>query len=87
MWQAATVLAPPAVGWDAIPAGKVSLDEGERWLKAGTSALLVVPSVIVSEECNVLINPLHPDTARIAAQQGRASGSMTRRLLRAERRL
>jgi RES domain-containing protein len=69
VWARATSLLPPAVGWDAIPAGKVSLDEGDRWLKANTSALLVVPSVIVSEERNVLINPLHPDTARIAAHK------------------
>jgi RES domain-containing protein len=71
VWGRATSLLPPAVGWDAIPAGKTSLDEGDRWLKANTSALLVVPSVIVSEERNVLINPLHPDTQRIAAHKVR----------------
>ncbi|WP_373924971.1 RES family NAD+ phosphorylase [Duganella vulcania] len=30
--------------------------------------MLLVPSVIVPEEYNVLINPLHPDTSRITAQ-------------------
>jgi RES domain-containing protein len=71
VWARATSLLPPAVGWDAIPAGKVSLDEGDRWLKAGRSAVLIVPSVIVGEERNVLINPLHPDARRIAAHKVR----------------
>jgi RES domain-containing protein len=71
VWERATALLPPAVGWDAIPTGKVSLDEGDRWLKANTSALLVVPSVIVGEERNVLINPLHPDTRQIVAHKVR----------------
>jgi RES domain-containing protein len=69
VWARATSLLPPAVGWDAIPNGKVSLDEGDRWLKAGDSAVLIVPSVIVGEERNVLINPLHPDAGRIAAHK------------------
>jgi RES domain-containing protein len=68
VWTGAIALAPP-VGWDAIPAGKVSLDEGDRWLKSGRSAVLIVPSAIVGEECNVLINPLHPDAKHIKARK------------------
>lgn len=45
------------VGWDAQPAGRASIDFGTKWLRSGGSALLVVPSVIVPEEFNVLINP------------------------------
>jgi RES domain-containing protein len=71
VWRRATALIPPAVGWDAIPTGKTSLDEGDRWLKANLSAVLIVPSVIVSEEANVLINPLHPDTRQITARKVR----------------
>jgi RES domain-containing protein len=71
VWRRATALTPPAVGWDAIPTGKTSLDEGDRWLKANLSAVLIVPSVIVSEEANVLINPLHPDTRQITARKVR----------------
>ena len=33
--------------------------------------LLVVPSVVVPEEHNVLINPAHPDAKGIAAQKVR----------------
>ncbi|UXH76914.1 RES family NAD+ phosphorylase [Roseateles amylovorans] len=31
------------------------------------SALLVVPSVIVPEECNVLVNPRHAQAQQISA--------------------
>lgn len=55
------------VGWDALPAGKVSLDYGDQWLASLQSAVLRVPSIIVPEERNVLINPAHPDAAKIAA--------------------
>jgi RES domain-containing protein len=71
VWKRAATLTPPAVGWDAIPAGKTSLDEGDRWLKANLGAVLIVPSVIVGEELNVLINPLHPDTQQIIARKVR----------------
>lgn len=53
---------PDTVGWDALPTGKVSLDIGDRWLASLSSALLLVPSVIVPMEFNVLINPVHPDS-------------------------
>ena len=39
--------------------------EGSDWLKSGRTALLVVPSVIINEEDNALINPAHPDAGRI----------------------
>lgn len=55
------------VGWDALPAGKVSLDFGDDWLASLRSALLEVPSVIVPEEGNILVNPLHPDAKGITA--------------------
>lgn len=55
------------VGWDAQPAGAVSLDAGDEWLASLASALLLVPSVIVPEEHNLLINPLHPEAASIKA--------------------
>ncbi|WP_334159289.1 RES family NAD+ phosphorylase [Oryzomicrobium sp.] len=55
------------VGWDAMPAGMVSLDFGDKWVSSGTSCLLEVPSAIVPEEANILINPAHPDAAKITA--------------------
>jgi len=59
------------VGWDAEPAGRTSIGFGTNWIRSGTSALLVVPSVIVPEEFNVLFNPQHPDSARITAAKVR----------------
>lgn len=59
------------VGWDAEPAGQVSIRFGTAWLQSARSALLVVPSVIVPEEHNVLINPVHPDSVRITAVKQR----------------
>jgi RES domain-containing protein len=50
------------IGWNAEPAGLVSISLGTAWLQSQASALLIVPSVIVPEECNVLINPAHPDS-------------------------
>jgi len=73
VWSKAQVLDLSAlpVGWDAEPPGKVSIDLGASWLKAKSSALMVVPSVIVPEEQNVLINPLHTDAGRVTAKKVR----------------
>ncbi len=59
------------VGWSAIPEARVSLDIGDAWLRSGASALLVVPSVIVPEESNVLVNPEHPRASRLSAVKTR----------------
>ena len=67
VWLARQVLDPVPGGWDAIPAGRSARRAGDNWSAAGKSALLVVPSVIVPDECNVLINPRHPDAAAITA--------------------
>lgn len=73
LWQARRTLTPAdlPVGWSAIPEGKVSLDIGDGWLQDARTALLAVPSVIVPEESNVLINPLHPQAAGIHAAKVR----------------
>jgi RES domain-containing protein len=36
---------------------------GDAWVQNQTSAVLEVPSVIVEDESNYLINPVHPDFA------------------------
>ena len=59
------------IGWDALPAGRVSIAFGTNWIGAQASALLVIPSIVVPEEFNVLINPRHPDSARITAAKVR----------------
>ena len=64
---------PQNIGWDVCPAGMVSINFGTAWANAsradGASALLEVPSAIVPEEKNILINPAHPDVAQIKVIQ------------------
>lgn len=42
---------------------------GDRWLQAATSSLLRVPSAVVPETSNVLLNPIHPDARRVGVAQ------------------
>lgn len=68
VWNAAKKFDPAThIGWDAIPTGKVSLDFGDTWVASKSSAVLKVPSVIVPQEHNFVINPAHPDAAGITA--------------------
>lgn len=38
---------------------------GEDWFRRGASAFLIVPSAIVPEERNIIVNPTHPDFATL----------------------
>ncbi len=68
LWSARETLPrPPPVGWNAIPEGLVSRAAGSAWLAARRSVLLAVPSVIIDEEDNLLINPAHPQAGRVTA--------------------
>jgi len=49
--------------WSRRPT--VTRARGNRWLREGQSALLVVRSVLVPETYNLLINPRHADAAHI----------------------
>ena len=54
----------PAVigaGWDDEPPGPASQDVGEAWLAARASPVMEVPSAIVPQESNWLLDPEHPD--------------------------
>jgi len=53
--------------WNARPASIASIALGSDWLRNTRSALLDVPSVIVPEERNVLINPGHPEAGAVSA--------------------
>ncbi len=46
--------------WDIRPPGPASRMLGDNWLARKQYMALVVPSVIVLQERNALINPLHP---------------------------
>jgi RES domain-containing protein len=51
-------------GWDA-PDPQVARRFGDRWIKEGRSAILIVPSVVARAECNAVVNPAHPDASRL----------------------
>jgi RES domain-containing protein len=71
-WKARTTFKPAEnVGWNAEPAGKVSIGWGDAWAKANDTLVAEVPSVIVPEEANILINPAHPDIGKVKATKVR----------------
>jgi RES domain-containing protein len=57
-------MASVPTGWADIgsPSARAA---GAAWLAAGRTALLRVPSVVVPREANWVVNPTHPDAARI----------------------
>jgi RES domain-containing protein len=59
--------------WDAHPVGAGSMDYGSHWLATKSELVLVVPSVAVPSEDNVLLNPAHPD---FPAVRGRDHGRL-----------
>ena len=65
-WRDRTLLrAAEHVGWDAEPAGLVSINWGSDWADARGSLIAEVPSAVVPEEPNILINPRHRDARRL----------------------
>lgn len=57
------------LGWDALPSGTVSIEKGQKWLQSNASALLIVPSIVIPQANNILINPMHPDSRVIKAKK------------------
>ena len=51
--------------WDAEPPNYSSKSIGDAWLVSGSSPILSVPSVMVPEERNFLLNPNHKLFSRI----------------------
>ena len=59
------------VGWETSP-HTVTRAIGDRWLADGQSAVLQVPSAVITVECNFVVNRRHPDVGTIRI--GPASG-------------
>ena len=53
------------INWNTYPAPIKLSKIGNDWIKQNSSLLLKVPSVIVENEYNYLINPLHQDFNKI----------------------
>jgi RES domain-containing protein len=52
-------------GWQSLAPFPELQQVGNEWIEAAEYAVLKIPSVVIAEEFNFLINPLHPDAARI----------------------
>jgi len=52
-------------GWRAQPVPVSTQKIGADWVRANTSAILGVPSVVVPQERNYLLNPAHPGFKKI----------------------
>lgn len=61
-----------ASGWQDEPPGKDSTDQGDDWLRVAGTAAMRAPSVLIAEEDNILLNPLHPDFSRITVLNSRS---------------
>ena len=48
-------------GWDAIPVSTVSQYFGDELLTSGESLAFLIPSVIIQQENNIVINTRYPD--------------------------
>ncbi len=51
--------------WNASPPSFTTKAIGDLWIKENGSAILGVPSVVVPNESNWLLNPQHPDFSKI----------------------
>lgn len=48
-------------GWDELPTSVSAQTLGREWLERGDALAMRVPSAVLPEESNVILNPRHPD--------------------------
>jgi RES domain-containing protein len=51
--------------WRSYPADAGLRECGSRWLRQNLTALLIVPSAVIPQQNNLLLNPAHPDFSKI----------------------
>lgn len=51
--------------WNAVPVRPGSMDLGTAWARRRRSLVLYVPSALVPEESNAVLNPSHPEFAAV----------------------
>jgi RES domain-containing protein len=57
--------------WRDVPAPQALQDLGSEWIRSLRTAVLLVPSVVIPEEFNILLNPAHPEFAKLQVGQPR----------------
>jgi RES domain-containing protein len=65
--------------WRRYPAPAALQRIGAVWLAGGATAILRVPSAVIPEEDNCLLNPMHPAIERVKVV-GRRAFILDRRL-------
>lgn len=65
--------------WRRYPAPAALQRFGAAWIARGTTAILRVPSAVIPEEDNYLLNPMHPAIERVKVV-GRRAFVLDRRL-------
>ena len=53
-------------GWSDLPVSAASQEFGGRWLADAKQLVMFVPSVMVPEATNAMINPLHPEFQHVS---------------------
>jgi RES domain-containing protein len=67
-FDASLVWSPPKLpgGWKRWPFPKITTAVGDNWVRSGRSAVLKLPSAMVPEESNYILNPAHRDFRKIS---------------------
>jgi RES domain-containing protein len=79
-FDASLVWSPPKLpaGWKRWPCPKTNAAVGDNWARSGRTAVLKLPSAVVPAEFNYILNPPHPDFARISIGKPRVFKADTR---------
>ncbi len=59
-------------GWTKAPEHPRCVELGDAWVAEGRTLALAVPSAIVPEERNFLLNPVHADAKRMTIASSRS---------------
>ena len=57
--------------WNRVEDHPACVESGDEWAAAADALLLAVPSAIIPEELNLMINPAHPAAERIRIPSSR----------------
>jgi len=52
-------------GWRSEPPAPGTMTVGEKWIREGKAAVLKVPSVLVPDAANLVLNPRHPEAPKV----------------------
>lgn len=58
-------------GWRRFPAPRSVAIFGDNWVRSQRSAVMRVPSAVVPQEWNFLLNPAHPDVEKLVTGKPR----------------